>query len=268
MSRSDRPGACKRPMWGSFFLMLMSIVVYSAAVLMVSPRNATLVPLLVGVVFPCGGCLHCARSSTAMMIGLYTEETGEWEWVEPWGYQGREPDAEVYFREFDSPMGLWVRCASSQWASIQVRDLTAGANGAAPKALDERAAEELLRLCEGMETDQYGRSLGAVVEVASTGGRSGSRGMVLSTTGTLSGQSTIEYSLLGIAHDVVMSMVAGVCGWMGVVSVRRMPAWRRERAWRAKSCCGSCGYDLTGLHDRVCPECGRDNGAGGAAAAD
>jgi hypothetical protein len=250
-------------MWASFFLLLLSIVIYSAGILVLSPRNATLVPLMVGVVLPCGPCMHCARSSGSAFFGLYSEDAGTWEWVEPRGYQGRDPDIEIHLRLHNAPMGLWAPCASRQWASILVQDFASGVVSLGADSFDENAAESALSWLEGVETSQFGLPIARAVDAAWMDTRSGSRAMLLSTTGTLSGWSTPELSLAGVAHDAVMTMITSVCGWLGVVSLWRAPAWRREKAWRAKSCCGSCGYDLTGLRDRTCPECGRDNNTSG-----
>lgn len=57
-----------------------------------------------------------------------------------------------------------------------------------------------------------------------------------------------------------VSGVAGACvAYLGLVGVRVLVSaarWMHRRRNRS-GCCATCGYDLRGLPERRCPECGR-----------
>lgn len=53
-------------------------------------------------------------------------------------------------------------------------------------------------------------------------------------------------------HFTVMFAVACVGSVVGP------PIWRRLRPRRPEGCCAQCGYELVGLHNPRCPECGTD----------
>ncbi len=62
----------------------------------------------------------------------------------------------------------------------------------------------------------------------------------------------------GVAQDLLALVAAAVL----VVSLRASPRWVSERWWsraarrRARGLCPVCGYNLRGLEQGVCPECG------------
>lgn len=70
------------------------------------------------------------------------------------------------------------------------------------------------------------------------------------------GAYSLTFMPLGAAHDAAVLLVAIACAGR-IVWRRPIARLRNLRAWRARvRHCPRCGYDRSGLLDRVCPECG------------
>jgi hypothetical protein len=60
----------------------------------------------------------------------------------------------------------------------------------------------------------------------------------------------------GVAHNLVALCAAGLLVWSLVLNARRLQPLLPSQRRRRRGACPTCGYDLTGLAEGPCPECG------------
>lgn len=194
-------------------------------------------------------------------------------WVKwlPWSTTGRGPAAVVMLTDRHGQCRVLARYHSQLVTGSMEMPSQRGGRAvrySEQHIVDERVPDELRRaLDDGMPFDRYVR-VGWPLRFASCFTLGTPPDTIVDTWGDtppdLSYSVSRGLATIGLAHLATRPLMPGflvvvtVCE--GVVLSGRaaawLPRWRRRRSRARGGLCERCGYDLAGLTDGACPECG------------